>query len=357
MNKKNSSYIHAHVFAFPQKWSAKNTIAKEDDSDKMGVTLPIIHDLDDKGSKTFWCGPWIGEFGWELFHWQAYIRGMSRISENLIVMGPPHHSFLYKDFAKFYLPYTPPYGLEAICHSVKLGDNAQANQIYNLLQSVINTNYMKLPCTSLYRSNDMADPYALLVGPWSDHKDGTLLAYDEPVVNSAFGLLYPEYVMYGNPESIADYDYILQIRNRKHNTGHNWDLMSATQVAQYLADEGQKVGFVGTLKDSLTLPNLGDDLRGMPLEEEANIYRNCKAIIGPSSGPLHFASLCGCDQITWSHNPTDLEAHETKWNPFKTKVYTTSEKCGWEDWDVPPEVIIEKIKLVEKENKKSSHHE
>ena len=39
-------------------------------------------------------GPWVGEFGWELFCWQAHIRWLSKQFDKTIVISRKGHKFL-----------------------------------------------------------------------------------------------------------------------------------------------------------------------------------------------------------------------------------------------------------------------
>ena len=49
-------------------------------------------------SKHLLAGPWVGEFGWELFVWQAYIRSLSEIYDETYVICRKSSEPLYKDF-------------------------------------------------------------------------------------------------------------------------------------------------------------------------------------------------------------------------------------------------------------------
>ena len=65
-------------------------------------------------------GPWVGEFGWELFAWHAYVRGLSLNYDRTIVISRPLTEDLYSDFADEFVPYDPP------------GTNADAFFMHNL---------------------------------------------------------------------------------------------------------------------------------------------------------------------------------------------------------------------------------
>ena len=61
-------------------------------------------------SKHLLAGPWVGEFGWELFAWQAYIRSLSRhYDKTTIICRPTSHS-IYTDFADNFMYYSPDKG-------------------------------------------------------------------------------------------------------------------------------------------------------------------------------------------------------------------------------------------------------
>ena len=41
-------------------------------------------------------GPWVGEFGWELFAWQGYIRALSRNFEQTTIIARPGAKPIYE---------------------------------------------------------------------------------------------------------------------------------------------------------------------------------------------------------------------------------------------------------------------
>ena len=51
-------------------------------------------------------GPWVGEFGWELFGWQGFLR--EHVQKNkydeVIIASRPGHEVLYSDFCTKFLP-------------------------------------------------------------------------------------------------------------------------------------------------------------------------------------------------------------------------------------------------------------
>ena len=57
--------------------------------------------------KILLAGPWIGEFGWELFCWQGFVRKLSKNYDKTIVIGRPTNELLYSDFADEYIKFDP----------------------------------------------------------------------------------------------------------------------------------------------------------------------------------------------------------------------------------------------------------
>ena len=58
--------------------------------------------------KTLLAGPWIGEFGWECFAWQGYVRALSRKFDQTIIISRNNSKAFYEDFADVFYGYDPP---------------------------------------------------------------------------------------------------------------------------------------------------------------------------------------------------------------------------------------------------------
>src|SRR5215471_10441179 len=64
---------------------------------------------------TYFAGPWVGEFGWELCCWQGWLRRRAHLGDRIIASSRPGHEALYEDFAIDFVPFVPPPG-EANCY-------------------------------------------------------------------------------------------------------------------------------------------------------------------------------------------------------------------------------------------------
>jgi len=81
----------------------------------------------------------------------------------------------------------------------------------------------------------------------------------------------------------------------------------------------------------------------------ASILGNAKLCIGPSSGPMHLASLCGCPHVVISDSKkwnlggkkgTNRQRYETEWNPFGTEAIVI-DQYGWKP---NPDIVLGEVK-------------
>jgi len=82
--------------------------------------------------KILFAGPWVGEFGWELFCWHAYVRTLSKFYDKTICVSGEHSRFLYEDFCDHYIDFTPDGG-EYRDSYYKVGFDITKDLMYDLL--------------------------------------------------------------------------------------------------------------------------------------------------------------------------------------------------------------------------------
>ena len=66
-------------------------------------------------------------------------------------------------------------------------------------------------------------------------------------------------------------------------------------------------------------------MRRARLGQQMDLLASARLCVGPSSGPMHLASLCGCTHLVWCGGPKGewkrTRAHYLKsWNPHGTAV-------------------------------------
>ena len=263
--------------------------------------------------KKLFAGPFVGEFGWELFCWQGVIRALAEQYEHTTIVCLPGHQMLYQDFADEILEYSPQ-NFEPDC--------------YHNIKGV--TKDYPLP-------KDLVESKDLYIGP-----NTSVTAYNAHL--SRFSPAYEQkYVKYGVENfNTPKVDVIIHARNtNKHNTGYrNWDRQKWNQVVKYLSLKGLVVGSMGTISSSLHIENT-IDLRGLPLNDITSYLHSSKYVMGPSSGPLHLGALCGTDVVVWSGTETNTNRYLIDWNPHKVNVY-----YDHTSWDPSIDTVIKLINKI-----------
>lgn len=258
----------------------------------------------------------VGEFGWMLFCHQAHLRKLSRQYDQVFVGCRQGVEVIYSDFATTFPEDIP--SEECDMWQCKGYKHRSCEEIFN-------------------RKPHKSDRFISSQSP--------VLRYDHThkLDNQPLFARFKdqEFVRYGEKRK-GGYDVVIHARakSNKVNAGRgsnyrNWETQNWDLLGQKL--KGLRVCCIGTRRSSIQ--PLGDDLRGANLKLVSNILASSKLIVGPSSGVIHLASLCGCPQVTWWGDPYDKsnECRFTKdWNPFGTPVtakyipdWQPSADCVW----------------------------
>lgn len=262
-------------------------------------------------SKILIAGPWLGEFGWELFMWQARIRYLhfKEQYEKTICICRNGHEYLYRDFTS-----------EIIFLDLPGEKNGWR----------LNEQNIPVPFEIVRDLTEKYDnPTFVQPGCNFDYKDQKFISFARK----------------DNDENL--YDLVFHCRSTaKLNTSYrNWEIEKWSKIRDKFG--GLKIACVGS-KDESALVNETDDLRGISLERLAGVLSNSKIIIGSSSGTMHFSSLCECKHIVFTDNglnfgkQTNRYRYENGWNPLETKAIVIDE----EGWKPSVETVI---KCIEKE--------
>lgn len=210
-------------------------------------------------------GPYDNEFGHELFSFQGHIRYLSKRFNKVTVCTKPEMFFLYKDFASDFIP---------------LGTDINKD---------------------LY-------PNALFIN-------------DIKILPNQIGIKEKQiFIKYGKKID-KKFDLIIHARSKKEGMG---DFNLAEDTYSILNKELKNkynIAFIGK-KEYSYCPMGAEDLRGIRLEDLANVLCSSRLIVGPSSGPIHFASLCGAPHVTWGgFRLRTFYRYSHFWNPFNTPCY------------------------------------
>lgn len=252
-------------------------------------------------SKLMVAGPWLGEFGWELFRWQARIRYLhfNGNFEKTICICRTGHEFLYKDFTS-----------EFIFLDLKGEKNGWR----------LNEKRVEMPFEI---KNDIKNRYEK--------------QYEEIVfVESGYDFNYNEqkFVSFQKNNMKHSYDLVFHCRSTtKLNTSYrNWEIDKWNKIRDIY--KNFKIACVGSKDESISIDNT-DDLRGISLERLSEVLSGSRLIIGPSSGTMHFSSLCKCPHLVFTDKSiafdgkyTNKYRYEIGWNPLNTKAIVIDEE-GW----------------------------
>ena len=112
-------------------------------------------------------------------------------------------------------------------------------------------------------------------------------------------------------------------------------------MLELLTKNGERVACIGTKKSSGHIDGT-DDLRDIPMDKLIGVLSNSRCCFGPSSGPMHLASLCGTPHVVWSIMYNHIR-YTKNWNPHNTPVLF----LGEHEWHPEPEYVYEKFKTWE----------
>ena len=231
------------------------------------------------------CALNVGERG-HIFMWHAKVRGLASRYKKVIVAS--HHDLgpLFDDFAHEF-------------RGVRLGCDSDMDGPYEPT------------------AEDIAKIGAALAGENMEilaRVDSHYVkAQQEGFVFRKFGRADPKYAGM----------IVLHARGRALGADHNWAVGKWPELINSLRSRGidNPIAFIGRPDLSTWCPG-GMDLRGMEFSELLTLLRNAAVIVGPSSGPIHLASQCGCKQVTWNGDEgreADIrQRYMVAWNPFGT---------------------------------------
>ena len=263
-------------------------------------------------AKTLVAGPWVGEFGYELFRWQGYIRKQAEDYDQVIVSSRPGHEILYADFSDRYIPHAADLNP---CEGLF---NGTAKDIIALTEKT----FAGIPYTTAIHPKRIKEEPQTFVPYGKDRAlDGTILIHARAI-------------------KVA-HDSLMPLGHKYQKESRNWSCDKWTKLVETLCMYWN-VSSIGDPTASWHIPNT-EDWRGISLADLADRMACAEFIVGPSSGPIHFATLCKCPQVVWG-SPHLEDRYKTDWNPFQTPVEFLA--VG-EDWNPEIDQVMHSIHCLE----------
>lgn len=253
--------------------------------------------------------------------WQGHLRAIADDYDQVIVCGPTGHDAMY-EFADRYINYDAP-TLKAnmfMNHEVE-ADAEQEFSFYVGGHEFSNNGHI-----------EWINPRKV----WND-----LLTKNKAILVNA---IQPQkFRRFGNGGGDG-YDILYHARKRDDwdSSYRNWLPDDCKKVLHRF--HGMKIGAIGRGDMAYHLGE-HDDLREIPLAELTDIMARSKLLVGPISGPIHLATLCGLPQMTWAVKAEHADRVRNKWNPFntKTEVICSPDDSIWHNrikWTPPVDDIV-----------------
>ncbi len=241
-------------------------------------------------SDTLFAGPWVGEFGWELLNWQGFLRKLSRNYVRTIVCCRKGSAALYADFTDSF-----------VFHELRGTPEA------NALRESPDKTAMDALLSNIPHGANWLRP--LGYQPWSRQ----------------------EFIRFGTPREDLTCDIVFHPRGRGFGTDRNWPAHKWSSLIGKLHDQGYRISCIGLPGQTLDIEGPFTDYRGLPLDKTMDLLASARLVLGPSSGPMHLAALCGTPHLVWTdkgryaRGRTNRDKYEWWWNPLGTPVRVLDE--------------------------------
>lgn len=232
-----------------------------------------------------YAGPWKGEFGWELCGWNPAVRSLAKRYDRVVVASHAASEYLY-EFADEFIP------LEAegwsVCSGRLRGRPPAVAADHHLRPESV------LRGVGALLDGEYPRQWRRLAAPGPPPAADILCAFRPPKKH---------------------------ISKPQANESKSYPRGMCESLVATLMSHGLSVACFGG-RDNWWFEG-SVDLRGRPLSEQCAALGAAMCAVGPSSGTMHLASLCGCPHVTWytpRTHPRLRERYERDWNPFGTPV-------------------------------------
>jgi len=257
--------------------------------------------------QTLLAGPWVGEFGWELFCWQGYVRSIAPNYKRVIVASRAGHEFMYEDFADEFV-------------SVVIPPNAQSDSWFT---RGMPQNFADTLITGI--KYDIRIPA----------KNIGFLMYANGVPQKSTLFSTQKFIKFESNTLDKSFDILVHPRNRDLGADRNWDKEKWQDLVNRLS-KNFTIATIGT-NEAFELDNT-TDCRNVSVHDTVSLMNRTKLVVGQSSGPMHLASLAMTPHLVWSSDHNN-DRYKKYWNPFHTPVYFYSDF----NWNPPVNFIYDKI--------------
>ena len=254
-------------------------------------------------------GPYMGEFGYELMQWQAYVRARRPHYDSVHVLTYPGRDYLYEGCtvhhhdgelrtAGYQYGTTPPARLHTMAHEFAEKIGLRDYDVFNT--ALLCTRYHKMLC-------------------W---RQDFRLFEEQPV-----------------PGGMRDIAFHFRAVEK---TGPDRTRNYRREHVEALVEMGRTAGWrmlaIGHPNYSFC-PEGVEDFRSVDLRETITGICSARLLAGELSGPLHLANLCGRPTAFFAEGEWRIE-NCRNWNPFRVPLYVISNATMQPE----PELVFEKVR-------------
>jgi len=245
-------------------------------------------------------GPYIGEFGHEIAN-AGLVRKLSRQYKRVMICSRAAREALYSDFAD-----------EFVAHDI------HCCGVCNMATS--DTQPTRLELDKWVPKGvdlDVIQPTPM------DTRNGCNLIREQA-----------EHIVYGRVRPEFGGAVVVHARWRPYAPQRNWPAAQWHRLTRWLFAELRcRIVCIGTVEHAITVEG-ALDMRRAPLAEQMDVLRSARCAIGPSSGPMHLASMCKCPHLVWcgggqGERSKTAGLYQEGWNPHGT-LARTFECANWQ---------------------------
>lgn len=238
-------------------------------------------------------GPYVGEFGYECMEWQSFVNAQVGRFRKVYVISYPGRNALYPE-------------CELIPHEYSL---ATAGYGYGSMQLQ----------QSLKIARDTARNLEL-----SSCKFLLPTALSQPFTRKRFP---QRWIAFGE-QAVIRHDIAFHFRNiikEGPDRRINFPLLSADNLTKMCQEAGMKCVAIGHPEQSYC-PPFCVDCRSLDLQRTIDAIGSVRFVAGQLSGPMHLASLCKKDIITWADGANRI-AMAKQWNPHGMRIHVITDSA------------------------------
>lgn len=262
-------------------------------------------------------GPWLGEFGWEIMRWQGVFRALADKGHRVTMIARSGHEVFYEDYVDAFIP------------ASELG-------------------FTEIGATDGWRI-DGAMP-VLSAEVLRDRFPGHVYRQPDYCMKRGIDIHSREqrFVPFGRKPSAPSQEVIVHARwtEKANSADRNWPLEKWEEAIEQIRELGCTVTAIGS-PHAAACPSGALDARGLALRELVDRIAGARLVMGPSSGPMHLASICKTPHLVWtdrefwgSANGTNRQRYEHSWNPFHTPTYVVDA----EDWQPSVDTVMQSVR-------------